>query len=101
MWEFPSVFMREGELATESVPSASDVYDAQKFFQQIRSRGVSELFASIASTSNARENKEVKIENETRKEEEDVSFKHANLVSSRVFSHVKHHMHVFSLDLAP
>ena len=32
MWEFPSVFMREGELATESVPSASDVYDAQKFF---------------------------------------------------------------------
>ena len=99
MWEFPSVFMREGELATESVPSASDVYDAQKFFRESDTRGVSELFASIASTSNARENKEVKIENDTRKEEEDVSFKHEPGVVTHVFSHVKHHMHVFSLDL--
>ena len=99
MWEFPSVFMREGELATESVPSASDVYDAQKFFRESDTRGVSELFASIASTSNARENKEVKIENDGRKKEEDVSFKHEPGVVTHVFSHVKHHMHVFSLDL--
>jgi A/G-specific adenine glycosylase len=102
MWEFPSVFMREGELAMNSVPSDADVYDAQKFFRESDSRGVSDLFASVASRRNDEKEMEksaIKLENNKDDNRSDVEFKHEPGVVTHVFSHVKHYMHVFTLDL--
>ena len=107
MWEFPSVFMREGELAMRSVPSDADVCDAQKFFRESDARGVSELFASVASppcdTNNEGEEKSEVKKTEKRKQtdrrQDSLTFKHEPGVVTHVFSHVKHFMHVFTLDL--
>ena len=107
MWEFPSVFMREGELAMRSVPSDADVCDAQKFFRESDARGVSELFASVASppcdTNNEGEEKSEVKKTEKRKQtdrrQDSLTFKHEPGVVAHVFSHVKHFMHVFTLDL--
>ena len=102
MWEFPSVFMSEGELAMNSVPSDADVYDAQKFFRESDSRGVSELFASVASRRNDEKEMEksaIKLENNKDDNRSDVEFKHEPGVVTHVFSHVKHYMHIFTLDL--
>ena len=107
MWEFPSVFMREGELAMRSVPSNADVCDAQKFFRESDARGVSELFASVASppcdTNNEGEEKSKVKKTEKRKQtnrrQDSLTFKHEPGVVTHVFSHVKHFMHVFTLDL--
>ena len=107
MWEFPSVFMREGELAMRSVPSDADVCDAQKFFRESDARGVSELFASVASppcdTNNEGEEKSETVKTEKRKQtdrrQDSLTFKHEPGVVTHVFSHVKHFMHVFTLDL--
>ena len=107
MWEFPSVFMREGELAMRSVPSDADVCDAQKFFRESDARGVSELFASVASppcdTNNEGEEKSEEVKTEKRKQtdrrQDSLTFKHEPGVVTHVFSHVKHFMHVFTLDL--
>ena len=102
MWEFPSVFMREGELAMNSVPSDADVYDAQKFFRESDSRGVSDLFASVASRRNDEKEMEksaIKLENNKGDNGSDMEFKHEPGVVTHVFSHVKHYMHIFTLDL--
>jgi A/G-specific adenine glycosylase len=103
MWEFPSVLMCEGENATKLVPSEEDVQNALQFFAESDSRGVSALVSDHAS---------MKIKNSIEEEEEEeskngkdqqqkvltTSFKHESGVVTHVFSHVKHFMHLFSLD---